>query len=45
MPNFVLGVGGDEVLAAVGDDDFTAEQLADYIIEWMAARVKVRQSA
>jgi len=45
MPNFVLGVGGDEVLAAVGDDDYTAEQLADCIIEWMAARVKVRQSA
>jgi len=45
MPNFVLGVRGDEVLAAVGSDHYTAEQLADHIIEWMAARVKVRRSA
>ncbi|HTV81075.1 MAG TPA: hypothetical protein VME18_00375 [Acidobacteriaceae bacterium] len=45
MPNFVLGVRGDEVLAAVGGDYYTAEQLADHIIEWMAARVKVRRSA
>jgi len=45
MPNFLLGVRGVEVLAAVGGDHYTAEQLADHIIEWMAARVKVRRSA
>ena len=45
MPNFILGVRGDEVLAAVGGDHYTAEQLADHIIEWMAARVKVQRSA
>ena len=45
MPNFVLGIGGGKVLAAVGGDHYTAEQLGDHIIEWMAARVKVRRSA
>jgi hypothetical protein len=45
MPNFVLGIRGGKVLAAVGGDHYTAEQLADHIIEWMAARVKVRRSA
>lgn len=45
VPNFVLGVRGDQVLAGVGSDQYTAEQLADHIIEWMAARVKVVRSA
>ena len=45
MSNFVLGIRGDEVVANVGGDHYTAEQLADHVIEWMAARVKVRRSA
>ena len=45
MPNFVLGIRGNEVLATVAGDHYTAEQLADHVIEWMAARVKVRRSA
>jgi hypothetical protein len=44
LPNFVLGASGDGVVASVDGDIYTAEQLADHIVEWMAARVKVRQS-
>jgi sulfur carrier protein ThiS len=45
MPNLVLCASGEGVVASVDGRIYTAEQLADHVVEWMAARVQVRRSA
>jgi hypothetical protein len=42
LPDFGLGIRENEVLATVGGDQFTAEQLAEHVVQWMVKQLNRR---